>query len=84
MEDILFQTIEGESLTIDGKHFVDCLLIDCILEYSGEPVSFERTLMRGCRYVFHGNARSTVQFLQETGLMPFVPSEWGEFSDRMN
>lgn len=70
METIEGRTIQGESLTIDGKHFIDCTIIDCVLEYRGDPVNFERTYMRGCRHVFFGRARRTLQYLQNVGLMP--------------
>ena len=79
METVSNRIIEGESLVIDNKHFVGCTLINCILEYSGDDVVFDRTEMRGCRYVFFGRARRTIHFLQGTGLMPHAPAEWGEF-----
>jgi hypothetical protein len=73
------KTLDSVSVVIDETMFIDCTMIDCILEYSGGPVSFERTNMRGCRYVFFGQARATIHFLQEVGLMDHHPSEWGEF-----
>ena len=84
MEIIQRQTIRGESIEIDDKSFVDCTLIDCILEYSGHPVNFERTCFQGCRYVFFGRARRTVHFLQGAGLMTFNPADWGEFPNQVN
>jgi len=84
MRTIQGQTIRSESVEIDNTIFVDCTLIDCILEYSGHPVSFQRTQLRGCRYLFFGIAKGTVQFLQNTGLMNYNPSQWGEFSERVN
>ncbi len=84
MELIQDQTFEGELLSIDEKQFVDCTLINCTLEYRGLPVSFTRTRMRGCRYVFFGSARSTVHFLQGVGLMTHVLGEWGELSETVN
>ena len=78
------QTIESESLQIDDTAFVDCTLIDCILEYSGHSVSFDKTTMHGCRYVFYGMAKRTVQFLQNTGLMPYDPAQWGDFTAVLN
>lgn len=84
MESIYRLDLEGESLTIDNKRFVDCTFTHCILEYSGSPVSFERTRLHGCRYVFYGKAKRTVVFLQNVGLMPFKPSEWAEFPDDVN
>jgi hypothetical protein len=84
MQLVQSQTIQGESLDIDNKYFIDCTLEDCTLEYSGCPVTFERTHLLRCRYVFRGLARTTVQFLQCTGLMPHEPSEWGEFPQQVN
>ena len=84
MKRIENQTIEGESVTIDDVHFIRCTLVNCILQYAGGEVVFDRTSMRGCQYVFYGDALRTVQFLQGTGLMSHVPSEWGEFSSSVN
>lgn len=80
MHTIQNQTIEGEKLRIDDTRYSDCLLIDCTLEYSGGPVAFERTQVRNCQYVFFGQARRTVHFLQGFGLLPNAPHEWAEFS----
>jgi hypothetical protein len=82
--EIFSQVIENETIEIDGKRFVDCVLSNCVLEYSGGPVIFDRTRMRGCRYVFFGEARRTVQFLQGTGLMPWIPTEWAEVSEHVH
>ena len=84
MRQIQGETIEGQVLAIDDKEFIDCTLVDCVLEYSGRPVSFTRTHMRGCRYVFFGSARSTVHFLQGVGLLSNAPGEWSEFPDTIN
>ena len=84
MEIINGLIIENQSIAIDDKHFIDCTLVNCILEYSGTNVAFESTQLRGCRYVFHGRARQTLQFLQGVGLMAFNPQEWGEFAETVN
>ena len=84
MELIQGQTIEGELLSIDEKRFIDCVFIDCVLEYRGSPVSFTRTRTKGCRYVFFDSACSTVHFLQGVGLLNHSPGEWGEFPDTVN
>ena len=81
MEIITGLTITDESVEIDDKQFIDCTLINCVLQYSGRPVGFERTNMVGCRHVFYGRARRTLHYLQGTGLMPYKGSEWGEFAD---
>ena len=77
MEVIQGKTLHNGSLQIDDCTFVDCTFINCTLEYSGRPVHFERTQLRGCRYIFFGQAKCTVQFLQCTGLL-LDPSDWGE------
>lgn len=79
METIIGKTIRDTRMTIDNRSFVQCTLINCTLEYSGEPVSFHTSRLSQCKYVFLGPAKRTVIFLQETGLMPFDPAEWGEF-----
>lgn len=84
METIQDQVIEGQSISIDCKLFRDCTLVRCILEYSGEPVIFERTQLQNCTYLFFGPARGTVHFLQSVGLMPYQPSDWGEFPDQVH
>lgn len=70
----------GDYLSIDNKHFISCTLIDCVLEYSGGDICFEQTTLRGCRHVFYGPARGTLHYLQNVGLMPFDPTQWGEIA----
>lgn len=84
MELIEEQLIEDQAVTIDGKEFRDCTLVRCILHYSGESVIFQRTKLQNCTYVFFGAARGTVHFLQSVGLMPFQPSDWGEFPNEVH
>ena len=79
MKRVQDQTIEGECVTIDDVHFVRCTLINCVLQCAGGEVVFDRTSMRGCRYVFYGEALRTIKFLQGTGLMLNDPAEWGDF-----
>lgn len=81
MEVVSGKTIEGVSLELDGKHIVDCTLVNCVLEYHGGEVVLERTHLRGCRHVFYGRARMTLHYLQGVGLMPYQPMEWGEFGE---
>jgi hypothetical protein len=78
LETLLNRLFDGATLEIDGMHFVDCTLENCILIYRGGSVIFERTRLRRCRYVFYGPARTTVQLLQTVGLLPTDPLNWGE------
>ena len=72
-------TFEDEVLTIDNTLYSRCVLIHCTLEYSGGPVGFEYTQMRDCRYVFYGEARRTVHFLQGVGLLNDDEKKWTDF-----
>lgn len=65
-------------MELDDKHFINCKFIDCILEYHGREVGFDRTHMNGRRHVFNGRARRTLHYLQGVGLMQYSPSDWGE------
>jgi hypothetical protein len=60
-------TLHGESFAMDDKRFVDCTFVDCTIEYGGGPVILERTALRGCRYIFSGTAKMTLEFLECMG-----------------
>ena len=74
-------TLESETVALDGKHFIDCIFSNCILEYSGGSVILEQTHLRGCHYVFFGQAQMTVRLLQNIGLMPFAAHAWEELGE---
>ena len=78
---ISHRTFQNATVRLDDTTFADCTFIACTLEYEGGPVAFERTTMRRCRYVFFGEARRTVHFCQEVGLMPWNASEWSELPE---
>ncbi len=78
------ETFTGESIELDDKQFIDCTFTNCVLEYHGGEVIFDRTQLDRCRHVFYGRARQTLRYLQGVGLMPFRPSEWGEFPDQIH
>ena len=84
MDTLRHAAFQDETVVLDGKHFIDCTLQNCTLEYSGGPVILERTHLRGCQYVFFGQAQSTVRLLQEVRLMPFEPLNWVEMSDHVH
>lgn len=78
------QTFQDEVVELDNRRFVGCTFVNCILEYHGGPVCFDSTMMRGCRHVFFGYARSTVHYLQNVGLVGHNSAEWGEFHETVN
>jgi hypothetical protein len=76
METIEGRTMHDEIIRMDEKCFVGCTLIHCTLEYGGGPVILERTQLTGCRYVFFGKAKASIDFLQCVGLMSRVDPRW--------
>lgn len=73
-------TIENTTVVLDGKHFVDCTITDCVLEYSGQKVVIETTNFNACRFLFIGEAGRTVDLLRlfemmnvENDLVPETP-----------
>ena len=83
METIIDKALQDQRLSIDNKSVVNCTLTNCTLEYHGAPVSFYASHLKRCKYIFSGPAKRTVIFLQETGLMPFNPAEWGDAKEGM-
>ncbi len=61
-------TFENETVVIDGKHLIDCTLLNCSLDYSGGSVILERTELRGCHYIFRDQAQRTVRPPEALGL----------------
>lgn len=55
---------ENTVLPLDGKHFVDCSVKNCILEYSGEQVVLERTSFSGSTFRWNGAAAMTLSLLE--------------------
>lgn len=81
MEVITGRHIEGELVELDGRHFVDCILCNCVLEYGGGDVILERTQIRSCQHAFFGRARCTVNYLERMGLIPPESAPWADTPD---
>ncbi len=47
MEVLQHMTFRDETVILDDRHFLDCTLQNCTMEYSGGPVILERTHLRG-------------------------------------
>lgn len=57
-------SFENQRVLLDGKHFVNCTLNNCTLEYSGHPVVLETTAFHDCNFQFRGEAALTMQLLE--------------------
>ena len=65
--------MEDQTVVLDGKNFEDCAFHRCVLEYSGDPMSIQRTEFNECRLRFRGEVRpllESLQFLQYLGYVP--------------
>lgn len=64
LETIRDRDFEHEFVVLDGRHFIDCKLSHCTLQYSGQPVILETTTFQGCRFEFRDGAALTVQLME--------------------
>ena len=78
MEIISGMTISGKTVLLDDKHFIDCTLQNCQLNYRGGNVILERTLITHCQHLFQGPARATVLYLKRVGLMDDASGFWDD------
>ena len=72
MEIIRELDMRNETVRLDGRYFIDCTFVECILEYGGSEVILERTTFTGCRHVFFGHAFMTLQYLKVAGVAPGI------------
>jgi hypothetical protein len=70
------QNITKQTLVIDECAFVNCVLKDCDLFYSGGDFELLGTRMENCRIHWRGAAQRTLQLLQVTGtIQPVAPQQ---------
>jgi hypothetical protein len=66
------QTLENKALVIEDYLFINCLLKNCDLFFSGGDFEWINIRFENCRWHFRGNALKTTQLLQAIGLLkPF-------------
>lgn len=66
---VVEQNLTGQIVQLDGCHFVDCRIDDCLLQYNGGPVVLESTHFTACRFSFAAEAAMTVAMLECFGLL---------------
>lgn len=61
-----------EAIKLDGKHFVDCIFVDCIIQYAGTgPVRIDGdTHFTDCRWQLVGPAGAAIDFIRELAKLP--------------
>ena len=77
-------TFKDNSVRLDGKHFIDCIFIDCTLEYSGGDMALERTAVHSCKHVLYGYALQTADYMRTMGLCDLTADKWTEYTGPIN
>ena len=62
------QIVNGTSVGIDDKHFVNCRFTNCALLYSGGDFAWTNTQFENCNLQLSGAATRTVTFLTQLGI----------------
>lgn len=69
MESIENQVFDSVVVTIDGRAFVRCMLINCELRYSGGEFRMIDTVVNDCHWAFGGPARRTMEVLSKFNVL---------------
>jgi hypothetical protein len=68
MEQFQGQTVRGQVVEVDGKHFQNCHLIDCELQFSGGVFVLMETSITNCTWAFGGAAQRTLRLVSTLNL----------------
>jgi len=66
-------TLTKAALVMEECYFVDSVLNDCDLFYSGGDVEMINTRLDNCRFHWRGPAQKTVQTLMQFGMLKVAP-----------
>lgn len=64
------EEFNNKIFAIEECFFVNCVLRNCDLFYSGGDAEWINVQMENCRWHFRGQALRTVQFLHQIGMLP--------------
>lgn len=80
------KTFEKQTFVIEDSFFVNCVLRDCDLFYSGGDSEWINLRFEGCRWHFRGPALKTVQLAQILGMLkqPTIPPAPPVSSSKLN
>jgi len=73
MKVIADQELENTVLQMDGHHFENCTIIQCILIFSGGDLSWTNCKFVKCQIRFVGAAGKPIHFLKHFGMVPQEP-----------
>ena len=80
------QTLEEQSIDVDECYFVNCVLKECDLFFSGGDFEWQATKFENCRWHFRGAALRTFNLLNQIGVVkqPPTPAQSTPGAPRMN
>jgi hypothetical protein len=67
------KTFTKQSFVMDESFFINCVLSDCDLFYSGGDADWMNLTWENCRWHFRGPALKTMQLMQTVGMMTTPP-----------
>ena|SRR5712691_9617951 len=67
------KTLNKATFVLEDCYFLNCVLTECDLFYSGGDVEAVGTRFENCHMHFRGPALKTVQMLQATGMLKVGP-----------
>lgn len=63
------QTLDGLYLELETVTFIDCILVNCDLYYSGGDYEWVRTSFTDCRFHWRGPANNTARLMQSLNML---------------
>ena len=63
------QTFTAQTFKLEECWFVNCVLRECVIFYSGGSYELENATFQNCQWKFQGDAQHTVVLLTQIGLL---------------
>ena len=80
------QTFKKKLFRLEECWFVNCVLYECVIFYSGGSYELENTTFNQCQWKFQGKAASAAQLLAVIGMIPAgqIPPQQIQATKTMN